>query len=325
VDGLIYTALSQGCGDGAGGIYSMDINNPRRPVVRRLLFSTTITAGIWGRGGAVAGKNHGIYGQTADGKFDPFTGEYGSTVVGASLPELELADYFLPKDWQQIDRYDLDLGSASPVWFTFGHYNLLAGGGKQGVVYLLDADSLGGRDHQTPLFTTPLLGNDEKSFQQRGIWGAPAFWRDEQGQAWIYVPMWGPPSSQAPEFPRTNGPHSHGSIMAFKVVLDEPSKKPVLEPAWISSDFNLPDPPIIANGVLFALSTGENARQDSDRSQDTRPAVLYALDAKTGRTLYQSGDAITTWVHFSGLALAAGRVFAVDHDSWVYCFGPKGK
>jgi outer membrane protein assembly factor BamB len=49
--------------------------------------------------------------------------------------------------------------------------------------------------------------------------------------------------------------------------------------------------------------------------------VLYALDAKTGRVLYQSGDAIATWVHFSGLAIAGGRVYAVDHDSNLYCFG----
>ncbi|MCI0628373.1 MAG: PQQ-binding-like beta-propeller repeat protein [Acidobacteria bacterium] len=324
IDGLIYTSLSQGCGDGAGGFYSIDINNPRRPIVRRLLLSTSITAGIWGRGGPVAGKNHRIYGLTADGKFDPSTGEYGSSMVAASLPELELADYFAPRDWQHINKYDLDMGSASPVWFTFGNYKLLAGGGKQGVVYLMDAGSLGGSDHQTPLFTTPLLGNDEQSFQMKGIWGALAFWRDEQDRAWVYVPMWGPPSRTGPKFPQTNGPTPHGSIMAFKIVLGPASKKPMLEPAWISGDFDLPDPPVIANGILFALSTGQNAKQNSkDRTQDTRGAILYALDAKTGKTLYQSGGAINGWVHFSGLAIAGGRIFAVDHDSWVYCFGPK--
>jgi hypothetical protein len=29
--------------------------------------------------------------------------------------------------------------------------------------------------------------------------------------------------------------------------------------------------------------------------------VLYALDAKTGKERYNSGNAITGWVHFSGL------------------------
>jgi outer membrane protein assembly factor BamB len=112
-----------------------------------------------------------------------------------------------------------------------------------------------------------------------------------------------------------------------------------LLPAWTSGDFDVPEPPVIANGVVFGLSTGENTLQatgakvifggqkilsDAQRSQNTHNAVLYALDAKTGKTLYQSGDAITTWVHFSGLAIADGRVYAVDHDSHVYSFGLKG-
>ncbi len=323
VDGLIYTSLSQGCGDAASGFYSMDIKNPRRPLVRRLLLSTTDSAGIWGRGGPVVGKNHRIYGLTADGNFHPSTGEFGSSVVAASLPDLELVDYFAPKNWQEINKDDLDMGSGGPVWFTYKTYNLLAGGGKEGVVYLMDADALGGKDHQYPLFITPLLGNDERSMQERGIWGALSAWRDEEGQTWIYVPMWGPVSKNAPKFLRTDGPNPHGSIMAFKVATNPASKKPILEPAWTSGDFNLPDSVAIANGVAFALSTGENAKQDSDRSQNTRPAVLYALDAKTGRVLYQSGSAMNTWVHFSGLAIANGRIYAVDHDSWVYCFGLK--
>ena len=92
--------------------------------------------------------------------------------------------------------------------------------------------------------------------------------------------------------------------------------------------------------MVFALSTGENTNQttgaavlyvgqklltDVQRGQNTKNAVLYALDAKTGKVLYQSGDAMATWVHFSGLAVANGRIYAVDHDSRVYCFGLKGK
>jgi hypothetical protein len=30
-------------------------------------------------------------------------------------------------------------------------------------------------------------------------------------------------------------------------------------------------------------------------------------------------------VHFSGLAAASGKIFVVDHDSNIYCFGLKGK
>jgi outer membrane protein assembly factor BamB len=325
VDGIVYTSLSQNCGDGASGFYSMDVSNPRHPLVRRLLLSSTDSAGIWGRGGPVVGGNHRIYGFTADGKFDSSAGEFSNSVVAAFLPQLDLADYFTPSDWQQITKDDLDMGSASPVWFTYQNFNLLAGGGKQGVVYLLDGDSLGGTGHQSPLFVTPLLGNEDHIFNQKGIWGALSYWRDDGGEIWVYVPMWGPVSKTAPRFPQTNSLNPHGSIMAFKVATDAFSKKPILTPAWISGDFDLPDPVVIANGVVFAISTGENANQYTDRSEQTRHAVLYALDAKTGRELYKSGSAMSGWVHFSGLALADGHVYAVDHDSRIYCFGLREK
>jgi len=125
--------------------------------------------------------------------------------------------------------------------------------------------------------------------------------------------------------------------MAFKLETTPSTHKPTLDPVWISGDFDVPEPVAIANGVIFALSTGENTLQangprviiyegrtlltDQQRSLNTHNAVLFALDAKTGKVLYQSGDAITGWVHFSGLAVANGRVYAVDHDSNLYCFG----
>jgi outer membrane protein assembly factor BamB len=59
--------------------------------------------------------------------------------------------------------------------------------------------------------------------------------------------------------------------------------------------------------------------------QKTQPGVVYALDARTGKELYNSGKDIASWVHFSGLAIAEGRIFTVDYESQVYCFGLKGK
>jgi len=81
---------------------------------------------------------------------------------------------------------------------------------------------------------------------------------------------------------------------------------------------------VIANGVVFGLATGENPLRrgfhNPERMLHTHPEVLRAPDAKSGKELYNSGGAIASWVHFSGLAVADGRVFAVDHDSNVYCF-----
>jgi outer membrane protein assembly factor BamB len=337
----IYTAISQGCGGTQSGIYSIDIGKPRQPVIHMVQFShLNGPSGVWGRGGPVIGGNGYIYVATGDGDFNPAIGNYGSSFVQVSLKDLHVAGYFAPRDYHHVTQYDLDIASSSPVWFADGDHNIVTAGGKAGVVYMLDADSPGGKDHHTSLYTARLC-NDKEEFQGKGIWGSPSAWQDEAGQTWVYFCLYGPVSSKAPKPPIENGPNPHGSIMAFKVVPDAATKKPTLSPAWVSDDLDLPDPPVIANGVLFAVSTGENPTQatgptiifsqenkifsDTQRMANTHNAVLYAIDARTGKTLYRSGDAMGTWVHFSGIALADGRVYAVDHDSKVYCFGLKEK
>lgn len=328
VDGMLYTTLSQGCGAGLSGFYGVDVRDRHHPVIHQLLLSNSDTAGIWGRGGPVIGDNGRIYGSTADGHFDPAAGDYSNTVISASLPDLKLQDYFLPLNWDALRRRDLDLGSASPVYFGWKNRRVIATGTKEAVVTLLDADTLGGADHQTPLYKSAKLGNEKGvCCEGLGIWGALATARDGEGQTWLYVPMGGPPASDV-KFPLSQGDVTHGSIMAFKVMTNQSGQNPMLEPGWIAGGFSLPDPPVIANGVVFALSTGENAVQqggEKKRLLNTHPAVLRALDAATGKELFNSGDSIATWVHFSGLAIANGQVYVVDHDSNVYAFGLPAK
>jgi hypothetical protein len=325
VDGKVYTTLSQGCGNGISGFYSVDVRDRHRPVIQQGLLSNTNTAGIWGRGGPVIGTNGRIYGGTGDGVFDAAAGDYSDSIVAASRDELKVVDYYLPPNWSFLNEKDFDLGSASPVYFGWRNRNLLAHGAKEGVIYLMDADSLGGNDHQTPLYTSPRLGNDKAvCCEGMGVWGGLSTARDAEGQTWLFVPMGGPPAEHGPKYPIVNGDTSRGSIMAFRVVPDPQTQLPSLQPAWISGGFDHPEPAVIANGVVYALSTGENEVQEGGekkRFENTHPAVLRALDASTGKELYNSGTSIGSWVHFSGLAIANGRVFAVDHDSNVYCFG----
>ncbi len=325
VDGKVYTTLSQGCGNGLSGFYSIDVRDPHRPLIEQGLLSTTNTAGIWGRGGPVIGTNGRVYGGTGDGHFDPAAGDYSNAIVAAALDSLKVVDYYLPPNWSYLNRKDFDLGSASPVFFGWHDRYLLAHGAKEGVLYLMDADSLGSKDHQTPLYTSPRLGNDAaECCSGLGIWGGLSSARDTDGQTWLYVPLGGPPAKDSAPFPVTNGDVSKGSIMAFKVVADARTQNPVLEPAWITGGFASPEPVVITNDVVLALSNGENPVQkggEKGRLLNTRPAVLKALDAKTGKELYNSGSSISSWVHFSGLAVSDGKIFLVDHDSNVYCFG----
>jgi len=119
--------------------------------------------------------------------------------------------------------------------------------------------------------------------------------------------------------------------MAFKV--EEKDGKPVLTPAWISRDMDVPEPPVVVNGMVFALSNGENTQQldnsgkilnSHDRaSKPSGNAVLYSFDAATGKELYNSGNTIQEFTHFSGLGVSNGRVFMSTFASNVYAFGVK--
>ena len=67
------------------------------------------------------------------------------------LPEdLRVVDYYSPFNFAKLTQYDLDIAAASVIWFPYHNHRLVAGGGKEGALYLLDADSLGSAGHQTP-------------------------------------------------------------------------------------------------------------------------------------------------------------------------------
>jgi hypothetical protein len=224
-------------------------------------------------------------------------------------------------------------------------------------VYLLDANALGGglQEHSTPLYQSPRLGNDEVLLGGRGVWGAMATYQNPRGERFLYVPMWGPPSKDAPQFKYRYDDAPHGSVMAFQVSAE--GDKPSLTAEWISRDMQVPDPPVVANGVVYAIQTGEQTIQNPTRGDVTgltpAPAaaptggtgqaaaaaaaaqsakfratpvshlVLYALDAETGKQLYSSEKIITNWVHFSEPVVALGKVFVVSWDAHVYAFGLK--
>lgn len=323
IDGVIYTPVGRGCGGTAANFAAMDVSNPARSQVH-VYTSAGRPAGAWGRGGLVLGPE-GLYGQTADGAYDPAAGKFGNSLMVLGFKDLRLRDSFTPSNLDFLNKKDLDLGSASPIVFPFRKWQLVATSSKEAVIFLLDANAVGGADHHTPLYQMR-WGNDETRLWGRGVWGSMASWEDSQSQRWLFVPMWGPPAKDSPAFQYSYGPTTEGSVMAFRLAVE--NEKPTLIPVWMSRDMHVPDPPAVANGVVFTLSTGENTRQGGYFPAEVRAkpfshAILYAFDAATGKELYSSGDLIDSWAHFSGLAIAKGRVYLCTWDGRVYAFGVK--
>jgi outer membrane protein assembly factor BamB len=326
-NGVIYTTTSQGCGQAKSGVYAMDFHTDERKVTF-IPATTAGGAGVWGRAGVAIGKDR-AFAETGDGSYDSVKGNFPDSVLGISLANLKLVDYYTPANRSYITRKDLDMGNMTPTVFSYKDRELLAAAGKEGVIYLLDAQNLGGADHRTPLFRSPLYANEDVDFAGRGFWGAMAAWIDGNGDRWLFAPASGPVASTAPPFAIRNGEAPNGSIMAFKV--EEKDGAPALAPQWMSRDMNLPEPPVVTNGVVFAVSNGEFARQakesgglftSKERAEmHVGNAVLYALDAATGKELYSSGKIMQSFTHFSGIAVASGHILVTTYDNMLYSFG----
>jgi hypothetical protein len=241
---------------------------------------------------------------------------------------VELTDYYGPSNAEWLFKRDLDM-QVTPAIFPFKGKELMVDAGKECAVYLMDTESIGGDDHRTPLQRTPLICNEQVNFASAGIWGSMATWEDAKGTRWVLTPFWGPKHSKF-KAPIEHGPVKDGAIAAFHVV--EKNGKPSLAPAWLSRDMNRAEPPIIANGLVFAYGNGEDTTQSTPelglganstgyRSKGSTNAVLYALDAQTGKELWSSGNQIKMWNHWGGISVANGRVYIGTFDGMVYCFG----
>jgi PQQ-like domain len=331
IDGLIYSPTARGCANTPTRFTALDLKDPARRTVDYYTSAGVPPssrnredpAGAWGRGGLVLGPQ-GIYAQTADGPYDPASGQFGNTVLAVSLKNLRLVDSYTPANWEYLNKKDLDLGAVSPVIFPFEKWTLVGSVGKESAITLLDASNLGGADHHTPLYQSPRWGNDEEMLHDRGVWGSMATWQDAQGKRWLFMVMQGPPSKGAPKFKYAYGDAEQGSVMAFEIRMDPAKGKPMLDPVWISRDMHAPDPPVVANGVVYAFQTGKNATET--RSGGKLPgvnAILYALDAETGQQLYSSEKLIDSFTHFSEPVVAGGKVYVCTWDGKVYAFGLK--
>jgi outer membrane protein assembly factor BamB len=324
----LFTTTSQGCAGNPNQMWAVKLDDP----AHKVMTYNPKSGGLWGRTGAAIDSSGTAWAPTGDGHYDPANKIYGNGLIGARVEgdEMVLKDWYIPSNAIWLQKRDLDM-QVTPAIFDFHNRELMVTGSKECRVYLLDTKNAGGENHRSPLDRTPLLCNEEADFQSAGIWGEMASWLDKSGTRWVLTPFWGPVH---PDFkpPVSYGPVEHGAVVAFKV--EEQDGRPRLVPAWMSRDMDQAEPPVIANGVVFAFGSGENTRQayadrglydvSPERIKNSTHAVLYALDAETGKELYSSGDQMKSFVHFGGLSVANGRVYLGTFDSVLYCFGLPG-
>jgi len=253
--GRIFTSTARGCANAVSEVVGISVDTPGHEI-SHFYTSTGKGSGPWGRGGMVR-TPYGWLAQTADGPYDPAGGRWGDSVITLNMLG-GVIDSFTPPNQAEIDARDFDLGSSSPVVFPFGDRTLVATAAKEGVIYLLDAKNLGGKDHRTALYTSPRFSNDAMLFGYNGMWSTISTYVDAQGKRWLLAPFYGPAAKDtAGLFPKGHGPTVNGELMAFTV--EGTGEHPTLQPRWMSGDLDLPGPATIANGVILILANGDRA------------------------------------------------------------------
>jgi PQQ-like domain/Abnormal spindle-like microcephaly-assoc'd, ASPM-SPD-2-Hydin len=135
-------------------------------------------AGIWTGGGGLMSDGPGRIFATSGNGTTPAAGpgkrppsHLGDAVIrlrAGSGGSLTARDFFSPANAPTLDAHDKDFGSSGPVGLPFGtraHPHLMLAAGKDGRLFVLDRDDLGGRNAKTddPVSVSgpfaPLLGH----------------------------------------------------------------------------------------------------------------------------------------------------------------------
>lgn len=249
--------------------------------------------GIWMGGGApAADSSNNLYLLTANGGFDANSltapnNDYGDSFLKLSSA-LTVSQYFTPSDQASDNSNDADFGSggaailvdqpSSPV------PHLVIGGGKDGYLYLLDRDSLGGYGDSNAV--------QRLNFGQ-AIFGTGAFWN-----GYFYLGGLGGPV-QAYTFNA-----STGKLNTTNVSLSSESFAfPGTTPSVSSSGTN--------NGIVWAL---ENGTYCTPQSAGCGPTILHAYRATNiANELWNStqgtGNSAGNAVKFTVPTVANGKVY----------------
>lgn len=302
--GVVYIAFASYCDIGPyhGWILGYNAGTLQQVAV----FNTTPDGdkgGIWQSGcGLSADSNGNVYAIVGNGSFGGRN--FGDSVLKLSTSGgLSVADFFTPSDEDTLSSGDLDLGSGGalilPDQLGTAHPHLLLGGGKQGILYLLDRDNLGQfhvSDQVVQAVTVTVTSGDISE----GIFNTPAFWENT-----IYL-LDVNDVLKAYRLLNT-GLLSTAPTSQASAVFSFPGAHPV-----VSSNGS-------AGGIVWVL--------DASAFNSVGPAVLFAYDATDlTRKLYDSTqagvrDLAGPAVKFAVPAVANGRVY-VGTQNELTAYGP---
>jgi hypothetical protein len=157
----------------------------------KYVYNTTANGkggGIWQKGAGLAADDSGnIYAQTGNGTYDNDHGDYGQAALKLtpSNGNLTLTDFFSPANRKLLDGYDWDMSSGGLLLLPDqpgNHPHLMVGGGKEGTIYLMDRDNLGGYNSGGDAIVQEIVGAIRPSVPHHlpyyGLWNTAGYFQN---------------------------------------------------------------------------------------------------------------------------------------------------
>jgi hypothetical protein len=257
---------------------------------------------IWQGGQGPAADNSGnIYFITGNGDFNGFSNpmprDLGDSIVKLT-PDLKLADWFSPFNNNNLSINDMDIGSGGALLIP--GTNLLAGGGKEAKLYLIDRNNMG---HFNPyndnqIVQPPFSVITELDPQgDHELNGGPVYWNSTNGSM-VYVSP------------------TMATVKAYRFAAGVFQPTPVSESnvlrggagGWMSISANCSIP---GTGILWV----------------SEPNVLHAFDASNLQNeLWNSGmnpqrDNLGEAAKFCPPTIANGKVYMATFSGYLVVYG----
>ncbi|HTA37165.1 MAG TPA: choice-of-anchor D domain-containing protein [Solirubrobacteraceae bacterium] len=199
MEGVVYAAFGSDCDIPPYQGWVFGVSTSGAVKARWVAEATDEGAGIWQSGAGLTSDGPGtILLSTGNGGVPPTPtpgntppGNLGEAIVRLRVQgdgSLKATDFFMPYDAQALDEWDADFASGGITGLPDAYFgttaipHLAVAVGKDGYVYLLNRDNLGG-------FGEGPSGSDDvvqRIGPYGGVWSRPGVWPGEGG--WVYIP-----------------------------------------------------------------------------------------------------------------------------------------
>jgi hypothetical protein len=317
MDGVVYAGFASHCDYTPFVGYVIGVSTSGRQTTMWATESGNANAegGIWQSGGGLVSDGpgqilfatgNGISPQAGPGKTPPSTlAESVVRVQVGSDGNLSATDFFSPANNLKLDQNDTDLGSGAPIAIPDGygtpeHPHLLVQVGKDGHVYLLDRDNLGGMG-QAPDGTDAVL---DAAGPYNGVWGRPAFLGTGDG-GYIYTV------------------ENRGFLRAFKLVPNGTGGIRLASVGTSAGTFGYTSgaPTVTSSGTDGSSALVWAVYSTGGPGLNAELRAYRALPDATGSLQQVFSAPIGTAAKFSSVATDNGRVYVGTRDGHVHGFG----